>query len=150
KRADFRKQYAEYLADPISGMPKMQTLAQQLGQAKLSYDQSLLTRDSLIAQLKQVPQFRPSTATGGGGPGSPAASPLVTRLQTAQSNLATLRLKFTDQHPDVIAMQNEVADLQAQVQNAAAATAAAVAAAKAATASGAPTTTPEVQSDITN
>src|SRR5262249_3521386 len=72
KRADFRKQYAEYLADPISGMPKLQTLQQQLSQAKLSYDQALLTRESLIAQLKQVPQFRPAiAATGGGGPGGP-------------------------------------------------------------------------------
>jgi polysaccharide chain length determinant protein (PEP-CTERM system associated) len=149
RRAEFRKQYAEYLADPISGMPKLQTLAQVLNQAKQSYEQSVLTRDSLAAQLKQVPQFRQATTVSGG---SPAANPLANRLSTAEANLATLRLRYTDQHPDVIALKNEVADLQAQVQNANAATAAAVAAARAAAvnANNAQTPASEVPSDLAN
>jgi polysaccharide chain length determinant protein (PEP-CTERM system associated) len=150
KRAEFRKQYAEYLADPISGMPRLQTLAQSLNQSKQAYEQAVLTRDSLAAQLKQVPQFRPVVANTGGN-GS-AANPLASRLSTAEANLATLRLRFTDQHPDVIALKNEVADLQAQVQNANAATAAAVAAAKAAAANAnnAQTAAGDIPSDLAN
>src|SRR5262249_43379067 len=138
---------------------KLQTLAGQLNQAKQSYQQAVLTRDTLEAQLKQVPQFRPAgTFTNGNGSGGvagvQAASPLANRLATAQANLAMLRLKYTDAHPDVIALKNEVADLEAQVQAANAATAAAIAAAKAAAASSASTDTqaqtPVIASEIAN
>ena len=147
RRADFRKQYAEYLADPISGMPKLQTLAQQLSQAKQAYEQAVLMRDSLQAQLKQIPQFRP---IGSGGGGSSAPNSLATRLSTAEANLASLRLRYTDQHPDVIALKNEVADLKAQTQTANTASTAAGDAAKTANANNAQGAAPETPSDIGN
>ena len=73
RRAEFRKKYADYLADPTSGMPKLAALQQQLAQARQNYAQALITRDSLQAQLKQVPQFR-STAPFSGRP-RPRQSP---------------------------------------------------------------------------
>src|SRR5262249_65196 len=94
-------------------------------------------------------QFRPAVAGNGGGQG---ANPLATRLSTAEANLASLRLKFTDQHPDVIALKNEVADLQAQIQNANAATAPPVSAPRAAAtpADAGNTQADEIPSDIVN
>jgi polysaccharide chain length determinant protein (PEP-CTERM system associated) len=119
RRADFRRQYAEMLADPISGQPRLQTLANELNQAKLAYNQLLLQQKALENQLKEVPQFRtvetanPLLGDNGdarGGGNSPAGL-----LSNARNNLAALRLRYTDQHPDVIAAKNQVASLEAQL-----------------------------------
>src|SRR6202008_201711 len=58
RRADFRRTYAEYLADPTSGQPRLQVLQNEMNSAKLAYDQAVLQQQSLENQLKQVPQFR--------------------------------------------------------------------------------------------
>lgn len=131
RRADFRKKYADYLADPISGQPKLQALQAQMQQARLAYDQAVVMRDSLKAQLKAVPQYRSAQASQGVGPdGKVVGNSPAARLIQAKAALDALRLKFTDKHPDVIAAQKEVDDLQRQ------ATAASVAAAAATAASG--------------
>ncbi len=123
RRADFRKQFADYLADPASGTPKLQVLQQELQQARLGYRQAQVTRDTLQAELKQVPQFQKVSAAqaqgGGGGAAGPSATSLPVRLAVAKVTLQNLRLKYTDQHPDVIAAKNEVADLEAQTAQAA-------------------------------
>jgi len=118
RRADFRRQYAEMLADPISGQPRLQQLQAEMNQAKLAYDQAVLQQQSLESQIKQVPQFRtvetanPLAATSDGriAGNSPAAM-----LIQARNNLAALRLRYTDQHPDVISAKGQVASLEQQV-----------------------------------
>src|SRR5579871_1465310 len=119
RRADFRRQYAEMLADPISGQPKLQVLQSEMNQAKLAYDQAVLQQQSMENQLKQIPQYRTvetanplAAAVGEGriGGNSPAG-----QLINARNNLAALRLKYTDMHPDVIAAKNQVASLEQQV-----------------------------------
>jgi len=51
----------------------------------------------------------PGTAAGGGAGGSAVANP---RLQEAERALAELRLKYTDQHPDVIAARRLVDEIR--------------------------------------
>jgi polysaccharide chain length determinant protein (PEP-CTERM system associated) len=118
RRADFRRQYADMLADPISGQPRLQQLQAEMNQAKLAYEQAVLQQQSLESQIKQVPQFRtvetanPLAATSDGriAGNSPAAM-----LVQARNNLAALRLRYTDQHPDVISAKGQVASLEQQV-----------------------------------
>jgi polysaccharide chain length determinant protein (PEP-CTERM system associated) len=112
RRADFRKKYADYLADPSSGMPRLQSLQQAMQQARTAYNQAIITRDSLEAQLKQVPQYRSIGASTIGADGKVVSGSAAARLEQAKVVLAALRLKFTDQHPDVIAARNQVADLE--------------------------------------
>jgi polysaccharide chain length determinant protein (PEP-CTERM system associated) len=122
RRADFRKKYADYLSDPSSGMPRLQTLQQTMQQARAAYSQAIITRDSLEAQLKQVPQYRAIGSSAVGADGKSGSA--VARLEQAKVVLAALRLKFTDQHPDVIAARNQVADLEKTANEPAAAGAA--------------------------
>jgi polysaccharide chain length determinant protein (PEP-CTERM system associated) len=114
RRADFRKTYAEYLADP-TGTPRIQALRQQMDQARLGYDQAVATRDSLESQLKQIPQY--VTAEGGSvvGPNGKIVSTATgSLLAQERNNLAALLLKYTDQHPDVISTKKAIAELEAQ------------------------------------
>lgn len=113
RRADFLKNYRDYLADPTSGVPRVQALQQQMLEARLAYNQAVVTRDSLQAQLKEIPQFltidSPIMAANGRLLSGNAPA---TRLAQAKANLDALRQKYTDKHPDVVAAKNEVADLQ--------------------------------------
>ena len=121
RRADFRRQYAEMLADPISGQPKLQALQSEMNQARLQYQQVVLQQQSLENQLKQVPQFR-TVETGSGGfvdsEGTIAGNSPQALLIAARNSLASLRLRYTDQHPDVIAAKNQIANLETQVADA--------------------------------
>src|SRR6185437_569369 len=122
RRADFRRKYADYLADPSSGTPKLQALQQAMQQARAEYNRASVTRDSLEAQLKQVSQYRPTGSTVVGPDGKVISGSAAARLADAKVSLAALRLKFTDQHPDVIAARNEVADLEKTASEAATST----------------------------
>src|ERR1051326_868955 len=106
------------LAEPISGQPKLQALQAEMSRAKLAYDQAGLQQQSMENQLKQIPQYRtvetanPLAATGEGRIGGNSSAG---QLINARNNLATLRLRYTDMHPDVIAAKNQVAALEQQV-----------------------------------
>jgi len=124
RRADFRRTYAEGLADPSSGLPKVQTLQSEANQARLAYQQIVLQQQSLESQLKQVPQFRTVESLGPmvtNAEGRVVGNFPAAQLQVARNTLSALRLRFTDQHPDVIAAKNDVASLEKQVAGAAAA-----------------------------
>jgi len=142
RRADFRRTYAEMLADPISGQPKLQALQSELNQARLAYQQVVLQQQSLENQIKQVPQFRTVETAAAGytdGEGKIVGNSPAAQLASARNNLAALRLRYTDMHPDVIAAKNQIASLETTVaQSTAAAAAAAAAAPSAAAATEAP------------
>ncbi len=114
RRADFHKQYADYLADPVSGKPKLQTLQQQMLQAREFYDSALATRDSLVEQLKTVPEFRTVDIPTVAGNGRVVAASPEVRVAQARADLAQLQSKFTEQHPDVAAARRQVKDLETQ------------------------------------
>src|SRR5205085_8435237 len=71
-------------------------------------------RDSLRRELEDVPKLLSVDAAG---PqviiAGKSVGPLG-RLQDARDKLAELRVRFTDLHPDVIALRAEIAHLEAQ------------------------------------
>jgi polysaccharide chain length determinant protein (PEP-CTERM system associated) len=116
RRADFRKQYADYFSD--NGLPRLQVLQQQIIQFQQQYEDAQIMKKSLGAQMSQVPQVidvdsTPTVSTSGQ---VVTAAPAV-RLAQAQRNLAALELEDTDKHPDVLSARRMVADLKAQVSS---------------------------------
>lgn len=97
-------------------------------------DKAETRRLLLQTQLAEM-RNQPSTASRQGGflPGAPAAAAPPTRLEQLQAQLAELRARYTDRHPDVIRTQAEIAQLEAIERRQATAPKAAAATASAAT-----------------
>ena len=103
-----------YEAQNLGLLPGVGSVSQRMeaSRAELSQIESQLiqARSSLAAlngQLAGTPSTLNSPSMGGGG-GAPSA------LGQAQGELASMRARgFTDSHPDVIAMKNQVAALRA-------------------------------------
>lgn len=119
RRADFQKKYANYLAEPNSGVSKLQALRQQSIQERLVLNQAIATRDNIAAQLKQIPQYLPVASSPTIGPdGRITAGSPTARLEQAKTALDTLKSKYNDKHPDVIAVQREITRLEAEIKDA--------------------------------
>jgi len=104
RRADFRARYLELLPEGpsgITGLEQARTKLQQLrGQLVDAQQRHALTRQ----QLEATPAVL--SAAEAAGPGGES------RLAAAERTLRELRLRYTDQHPDVIAARNLVAELR--------------------------------------
>src|SRR6266700_3026797 len=87
RRADFQKKYANYLAEPNSGVSKLQALRQQSVQERLVLNQATAARDNIAAQLKQIPQFLPAAPSAPtiGPDGRIVAGSAQARLEQAKT-----------------------------------------------------------------
>jgi polysaccharide chain length determinant protein (PEP-CTERM system associated) len=114
RKAAFRKQYSNYFTD--SGVTRPEVLEQQVAQSRQQYDDAVATRNAIAAQLAQVPELLDvAAAPAVSNTGQIIVASPETRLAQAKRNLADLRLNYTDNHPDVIAAKQAVAQLQADV-----------------------------------
>ena len=115
RRADFRAKYMDMLPGEIGGgatnldttRATARTLAGQLQDATMK-------RDVLKAELANTPPLV-VVERGGNYPGvagAKGANP-PTRLEQATQELAELQLRFTNEHPDVIAMRKRITDIRA-------------------------------------
>ncbi|MBV8118432.1 MAG: hypothetical protein JO081_00650 [Alphaproteobacteria bacterium] len=91
-----------------------------VGSTKNELRDAITQRDSLKKELASVPPI----LTVDGAPqviinGGKAQSPDEQRLAQMQANLDQLRLKYTDQHPDVIATRAEIKEFQAEMKHSA-------------------------------
>jgi polysaccharide chain length determinant protein (PEP-CTERM system associated) len=108
RRADFRVRYMEILPNDLN--PNVGALeAARTAVTAISgrLQDAIIQRDSL---RQEVENTQPMLVAEGGiyQPGGPGGL-RKTRLQEAEENLQALLLKFTEQHPDVIA-QNKLID----------------------------------------
>ncbi len=107
RRADFRGQHLDVLAGQ-GAMRELDISRQRLTDAKSQLQDAIARRDALKAELGQIPQ------TSGGGSGiqvAQAAGPIAIQLGEAQRQLADLRTKYTEAHPDVVALKSQIEDL---------------------------------------
>lgn len=105
RRADFRARYVDvFTADGGSRLEAARTSVRAL---RGTLADAIVNRDTLTSELATTPPTYTDTESGGGGGVSGGG-----RLMEAERNLAALRLRLTDQHPDVIAARNLVAALQ--------------------------------------
>jgi polysaccharide chain length determinant protein (PEP-CTERM system associated) len=83
----------------------------KLRQAQIELREAGNARDALQAQLNGE---TPVVLEAHVAPGTPQDPLLAKRIENLQENLLALRLKYTEQHPDIVAAKRLLAQLEAQ------------------------------------
>ena len=105
KRAEFRAKYIDILPAGDGGASRLEA---QQGNGRALQGQlldAIARRETLARELTTTPQLL-ATDDGPGGMGG------LSRLQEAERTLQELRLRYTEQSPDVVAQRNLVATLR--------------------------------------
>lgn len=104
RRAEFRARNIDLL--PVDGMPRIDASRQKLARLRGDLEDARTRRAMLQAQVEATK------------PGAPVASAPVqaaadiSRIAEAERTLRDLLLRYTEQHPDVIATRRMIADLR--------------------------------------
>lgn len=101
RRAEFQARYIDVLPSESGGASRLETARARLNQLTGELEDARMRRELTRQQLDQAPQL----ITIGTEPGTGGGD---TRLADAERNLRELRLRFTDEHPDVTAARNAV------------------------------------------
>jgi polysaccharide chain length determinant protein (PEP-CTERM system associated) len=112
--AEFRKRNVGMLpgesrGDYFSRLESEMTLLQQ---AETNLAVASSRREELRRQLAAARQFVPGTAGSGGATASGAVPDVSIRVQEAEARLEDLLLRFTDRHPEVLALRQTIAELK--------------------------------------
>lgn len=118
RRADFHQKYLDILPGAGSNVPRLEAARASVRDIGEQYQDAVAKRDALKTELASVPQY---LAVDSGAAiviqnGRAPMTATEVRLDDAKKNLDTLRLRFTEQHPDVIAARDQVAALEADVK----------------------------------
>ena len=106
RRAEFRTKYVELLPGD-GGTSRLEQAQITVRSLQGQLIDALAKRETLSKELASTPQLV-VTETEGGGVGGGSGS----RLRDAERQLQELRLRYTDQHPDVITMRNLVSSIR--------------------------------------
>jgi polysaccharide chain length determinant protein (PEP-CTERM system associated) len=113
RRADFRAKYVDVLPGENAGVSRLEQAGSQVAALKGELADATAKRELLISQLKGT---APLLVTESGGAGGEAPG---TSLAAAERHLQELRLRYTEEFPDVIAARRLVAMLKAHPEAAA-------------------------------
>lgn len=108
KRAEFRTKYLDLLPSDASGVSRLEAARNTLSQLDQRMKDATLRHDMLKQQLESTQEVFETDAPAPSGRGG--ANPAVAE---AERRLRELRLKFTEQHPDVVAARNLLESLKA-------------------------------------
>lgn len=115
RRAAFHEKYMDILPGPGGAASRLDSAREEVGRLSASLMEALSRRNEIQKELSLVPQFLDLTSTPqvvvNGQPTTPEQ-----RLSEARAHLADLLQTDTDRHPDVIALRQEIAELEAQVK----------------------------------
>ncbi len=120
--ADFRAANGRLLSREGSYVAKADDMQRQLNEARSQMEEAILTRDQLRSQLETVPQYLEVDAApqvvlnNNSRQVDPAVASLQKRISTLQSNLDSMLLKYTEQHPDVVASRRTLQSLEEQLE----------------------------------
>jgi polysaccharide chain length determinant protein (PEP-CTERM system associated) len=125
RRADLSRQYPDIVSNRAPDAPAVgEDTSTRLDRARSAVvrlkgelDDTVTRRDSLRKELASIPpkisvEQAPQVVVNG----VRQLSPDEARLADLQKNLDTLRLKYTDQHPDVIATREAIAQVRADMK----------------------------------
>ncbi len=115
RMADFKAKHVDELASNNADFTgRLDTARRAKDNARTALAESRGKLTQLDAQLRGIPQFldiesAPQVVFTG------QRDPLQMRIAQAESDLAALKLRYTDKHPDVMAAQKALDELKAQV-----------------------------------
>lgn len=109
--AEFRVRNADFLGQG-SFASRLEAARKAQAEAQALYDEARLTRDQIKEQLERTDPFGPASEL----PPRIVLSDntiitAIDRINTLRSQLEALRIRYTDQHPDVIATRRELESL---------------------------------------
>lgn len=105
RRAEFQARYIDLLpSESLGGVSRLEAARQGLRAIRGELTDAQQRRDLLKRQIDAAP----ATVTEGGGPAG-----VESRVAGAEQALRELRLRYTDQHPDVVAARSAIAELRA-------------------------------------
>lgn len=116
RRAEFRQKYANLLPGTGSTVPRLEAARLAVRDAHEQYQDAVAKRDALKSEFAGVPQYLSVNSGTSIVIQNGRMTPTEARLDEAKKSLDTLRLRFTDQHPDVIQTKRQIAELEAEVQ----------------------------------
>ena len=108
RRAEFQTRYIDILpSDALGGVTRLDAARNRLVQVQGELTDARRRRDLTQQQLENLPAMLAPGAAGSSGVagGNP-------RVFDAERQLSELRLRYTDQHPDVVAARNALAQLR--------------------------------------
>ncbi|MBP0496095.1 hypothetical protein J5Y10_25155 [Roseomonas sp. SG15] len=110
RKAEFQARYIDLLpSDANGGVSRLEAARTRLQQVQGELQDARTKRDLTQQQIDATPAQLVSETGGGGGGGGGGDG----RLGEAERALRELRLRYTDQHPDVLAARRAVADIRA-------------------------------------
>jgi polysaccharide chain length determinant protein (PEP-CTERM system associated) len=126
QRADLARQYPDIVSSRPADAPdtagdsrsRLDQARAAVAKAKNELEDDTTRRDSLRQEIASVPPMltvdsAPQVVVTGGR----TLSPDEQRLEQMRSNLDMLRLKYTDQHPDVIAARQAIRQLEGEIKH---------------------------------
>ena len=122
QRAVLARQYPDLVSTegPVGGEARSRLDQERsaIVRIKNELEDAVTNRNSLLKELSSVPPMlsvdrAPQVVVNGGR----SLSPDEQRLAQMQNNLDAMRLKYTDQHPDVIATRQEIKQLEAEMKH---------------------------------
>lgn len=123
RRAEFRAKYVDLLPNDLNGVTRMETAQAMVRALQGSLQDEQVKRDLLRSELAAVPPLLVTETETGPTPGGGASGlgplgrlvsgPAKAKLDDAQAQLDELRLRYTEQHPDVVASRKRLESLRA-------------------------------------
>ncbi|WP_338663905.1 XrtA system polysaccharide chain length determinant [Pararoseomonas sp. SCSIO 73927] len=108
RKAEFQARYIDLLpSDANGGVSRLEAARARLQQVQGELQDARTRRDLTQQQIDATPAQLVTETGGGGGGGGDG------RVAEAERNLRELRLRYTDQHPDVLSARRAIADLRA-------------------------------------
>lgn len=108
RRIEFRNRYFDLLPLEQGGMSRLDHARERLATLRGELEDARQRRALLQAQYDEMQRTPARAARGGGGGG---ADP---QLAAAERTLRELLLRYTDEHPDVVATRSIIAQLRSQ------------------------------------
>ena len=114
RRADFREKFADLITIYDGATSRLDAGRNRIAQLELDAADARSRRDSLQKDLNTIPK---TVSIDAAGPqviiaGQPTG--YRARTEAARAKLEELRTRFTDQHPDVIAIQKQIQELESK------------------------------------
>ena len=110
--AEARQKYIDLLPGLDGSVSRLDAGRNAVTKLKLDVADARARRDSLLQELESVPKLVSVDSAGPQVIIAGRATGTAARLEEARAKLEELRLRFTDQHPDVIALQRQIAELE--------------------------------------